>query len=240
MPSIVLGAENAGFVDGVWFGTQSFSTTNSVDIYTAVHNETDNTLAGQVIFTVDAHDLAPVSFSVSAHNLVRVSTNYTFAAGGHSVAARIINASAAVETASLPARTITVVAPAPTTPQEQVAAVGATVASAGTVVINTVSPIIESIADTVEKARDSLVKGPSPPTPKETSTPRGGTAPSRAANSIQNLFDVSLEIAGKSDVPLWRRGLGILLSVLAFLIRYWMWVLAVFVALVIWRIVRRR
>jgi len=244
LPPVALGAENAGLVNGVWFDAQSFSTTQPVQIYAAVHNETGSTLTGQVIFSVDAHDLAPVSFSVPAYNLVRVSTSDTFAAGQHSVTARIVNASADVETASAPARTITVVAPTPTTLAGQAAVVGATVANTGTTVINTVSPVAEGIANTLQNAQTSLLGGSAPKSvsAKTNTTAVGSSAPSVsvAANSLQNLFDVSLAIAGKTDVPLWKRILAIVLGVLAFLVRYWMWVLAVIVALVLWRVVRRR
>jgi len=203
----------ASLVDGVWFSTDSPASEEPVTIYVAVRNEATSTIAGKVIFSIDSENLPPVDFSVPAKGLVRVSKEYNFPRGKHSVSAQIEG-----ESTSLGNRTISVSSPPPETMKEYVQ-------EAGRTVVDTVEPIADKIEQRLEKTRDALAKiDPEIKTKKD--------------SPLTTFVEKSKEIAAQKDVPFWRRTAAFALGALIIPVHYWMWVLGLVLIGIVFRMLR--
>jgi len=79
-------AGTAGLVDGLWFSHDPVTDFADVDVYSVVHNQTDDELQGIATLVVDGTPVGAQEVRVSANNIQRVGISYTFVAGSHTVA----------------------------------------------------------------------------------------------------------------------------------------------------------
>ncbi len=221
-PSIALGAENAGLVDGIWFSNNSPKTEEVVTLYVAVRNDTDAMLQGLVIFSVDGQSLSPVSFNVLPKSIAKISKDHTFNAGKHSVEATIDTPNA--ETVYLSSKSINVSSPPPETITEKVV-------DTSKKIVGAIDPLAQGTAEKVEKIRDGIAG-------EQYRKPGKNTSMSEIKEGLKDFYETSLKIAKDEDLPLWKRATALALSGFAIPLKYWMGTLSLFLLWIIWRMLR--
>ncbi len=255
LPTTALAALNAGVVSGIWFSQQPPNAESATRIFTAVQNQSQETIDGSVAFLVDDEIIGTAAFVAAPNEVQSVSTTYTFSAGTHRVSAYITSVNqGAVAAAVVPEVRVDIPEPstsdlppdnsAATQPTQRADAHNAIVAARDTVrgVRDTIAPRMESTAQRVEDFRDTLLTPTTAtstaPTDDTTTSDEPVSAQPLRAHSPRELVNASRDIIATENVAWWRKVLGIMLSAGALLIRYWMWLLILIVAFVFWRIIR--
>ena len=85
LPSAVLGAQNAGLVNGIWFSQENIVEGQVVRIFAVVQNETSETLKGTVTFFADKVSIGTVDVSLAPSSIDRVEVEHTFENGTRAV-----------------------------------------------------------------------------------------------------------------------------------------------------------
>ena len=111
-----------------------------------------------------------------------------------------------------------------------------TIKDAGTSLLANAEPVAEAIAHRVEGFRDTLLAGTSTTHTPSTKSAATSTAGTKAAT--QEFFATSKTIAKSADLPLWKKAVGVLLTLAAFFARIWFVFLVLLVAFIAWRLVR--
>ncbi len=242
-------AVNAGVVNGVWFSNPNPQEGEVVRIFTAVQNQSNETISGTVTFLVNDSVVGSKAFSVASNDVIPVSITYTFPGGTFNVSAYIsaveeqqsVTYTLAPKTSvSVTRKTQDIETQSTATPHASSTVHIATnaVVDAGKSVLATAEPIAEAAAGRVEQLRDALLHGTSSKSENELTTETTKRTASGTKAAAENLLATSKNIAKSTDIPLWKKATGVLLTVAAFLLRIWFVFVVLFVAFIAWRLVR--
>ncbi|PIR60943.1 MAG: hypothetical protein COU68_02070, partial [Candidatus Pacebacteria bacterium CG10_big_fil_rev_8_21_14_0_10_45_6] len=86
-------ALNAGFVEGIWFSQEQFVDSTPIAVYTALRNNTNDSISGTLEFLANDNVIESVSFSLAPTQLRQFKTEHVFTAGQVQVSARIASSS---------------------------------------------------------------------------------------------------------------------------------------------------
>ncbi|PIT91276.1 hypothetical protein COU17_01460 [Candidatus Kaiserbacteria bacterium CG10_big_fil_rev_8_21_14_0_10_49_17] len=86
-------ALNAGFVEGIWFSQEEFVDSTPIAVYTALRNNTEESISGTLQFLANDDVIESISFSLAPTQLRQFKTEHVFIAGQVQVSARIASSS---------------------------------------------------------------------------------------------------------------------------------------------------
>jgi len=250
--SVAYAALNAGVVNGVWFSNPNPEEGEEIRIFTAVQNTSNETVAGTVAFLVNGDIAGTAKFTAQTNDVVAVSIPFTFSDGAYDVSAYITSSQDESVAYTIAQETSVSVAKrkaVETETQENSPVVASTTAVAEDVVeaakdtLARVTPVAESAAKRVEDFRDSLLeeKTKSTDAPTVTNTPEPvETKTFTKKEAAQHFVEDSKAISTSVDIPLWKKVVGVMLSGLALLLRFWFVLVVLVVGLVFWLLVRGR
>ena len=90
-PLTVYAAENAGFVDGIWFSHDPVTDFAATDIFTIVHNDSEAQLQGIVTLFIDGTAVGARELSLGRGDIKKVTFSYEFSEGEYELATRFIS-----------------------------------------------------------------------------------------------------------------------------------------------------
>lgn len=258
-PTPTYAALNAGVVNGVWFSTPTPQAGEPVRIFAAVQNTSGERVSGTVAFLVNEEIVGTATFTADNNEVLSVSIPYVFQDDGtHDVRAYITDSKNDAVTYAIAPRTPVSVAPSatpPTTPTQEpsrlfasatttLAEVPAVTAEVGRRVAARITPTAESAARRIEQFRDRLLQ---PSTQTQTTSLSTNDSANGAQNTtatkkeaLSRFVSTAKHIFNTSELPLWKKALGIILSGLALLVRFWFIPLVLLVALAVWLLARGR
>ncbi len=248
-------ALNAGVINGVWFSTASPEAGEEVRIFTAIQNQSTETISGSVAFLVNTKIVGSASFTVPRNNVLSVSIPYVFPGGDYDVSAYITS----VENQNV-AYTIvseTSVSVSHKTPEVQAfepnfANASSTLAQASEEVLETgkdildkIEPIAEATAVQIEEFRNEfLEESESSDTNSEISSSNTSIQAQEESNQettlVDKFFQESKAILSTDGIPIWKKATGVLLSLLALIVRFWFIPLVLMILIILWALVRGR
>ena len=242
-PVSVHAAVNAGVVNGVWFSKNNPQEGEVVRIFTAVQNQSPETVNGSVAFLVNDDIIGTKKFSVQSNDIIPVSIEYTFTGGENEVSAYITSVEdEAVAYTIAPqtsvqvslndsAQTKSVLSTTEIAPLADDAV--NTITNVTKKVTDTVDPISEKTAIRIEEFRDNLLSTKTEQ--EETTKP---TSPKTKTETAKAFLQTSKDITSTPELSVWEKTLGVLLSFLALLVRFWFIFVILIVAFISWRLVR--
>lgn len=261
-PYVTQAALNAGVVDGVWFSSTTPTEGEEVRIYTAIQNQSDETITGTVAFLVNGDIVGTAPFTVVRNDIIRVSTPYTFTGGEYDVSAYITSAQENNVAYTTVSKTPVSVTKTKTATERKlsldaappvVADTADTVLTKSTEVLASVAPAVETAAEKIESFRDTFT------TPTSTSTatvslletsssahaevppsPSASPSVSSAKVAATTLVHDTKELFAIDGLALWKKALGAVLSFFAFVLRLWYVVVLLLFFYIFWRLVRGR
>lgn len=257
VPAFAFGALNAGVVDGVWFSNPNPEEGEEVRIFTAVQNSSNETIQGTVAFLVNEDIVGTAPFSAQSNEIISVSITHTFTDGDHDVSAYITSVEEDnVAYTIVPDTSVSVAQRAPletetnaeetavnTTATSTLETVTETVTETGKDVLTNIEPVTESAAARIEAFRDTLLATTTSTTNATTTTVESHTDTTHDVSKLtatRDFFTTSKTIATTEGIALWKKIVGVLLSILALLLRLWFIPLILILALIFWRMVRGR
>jgi len=256
-PFFSYAALNAGVVNGVWFSNPNPEEGEEVLMFTAVQNMSGETVSGTVAFLVNEKIVGSDTFTVFNNQVIPVSVPYIFEDGAHEVSAYITSSQDenVVYTIS-PETSVSVSPKINALPKDEVevtktSSASSTLALVTEAVTDTskdtlakVDPIAESVAQKVENFRDDFIKVE--PDVENFQSVEGfeeekiHEPPSTKKQAAKNFLSDSKLISKIEGLAIWKKAVGISLSFLSLLIRFWFILLTIFVLLFFWMLVRGR
>ncbi|QSH39694.1 hypothetical protein JXR01_01665 [Candidatus Kaiserbacteria bacterium] len=239
-------AVNAGVVNGVWFSKANPEAGETIRIFTAVQNQSAETINGSVAFLVDEDIVGTKKFSVTPNDIIPVSIGYTFLGGEHDVSAYITSVeNEPVAYTIAPQTSVSVSSSEPQSTQEiaknlleSSSATEAldTITDTATNLTKGIDPITQKTAERIEEFRDALLEQniATESSSSETETKE----PATKYETAKEFVKTSKTIAATTEINLWQKVVGISLSLLALLVRLWFIFIIAIVAFVFWRLVR--
>ena len=254
-PTVSSAALNAGVVNGVWFSTATPEEGEKVRIFTAIQNQSNETIQGNVAFLVNTEIVGTTSFTVQSNDIIPVSIQYIFPGGDYDVSAYITSVKDQNVAYTIVSETSVSVSRRDSEEKvsntiEESSAASSTLSEtkevfieSGKDILDKIEPIAESTAVRIEEFRDSILATTtseisqtdtitSPPTQKE-SVSKGSTATSK-------FLSESKDIVTTKGLSVWKKTVGISLSFAALLVRFWFIPLVLFIGIVFWLLVRGR
>lgn len=162
---------SAGFApQSIWISRTHVIAGESVNIFTVLYNSSENTVAGEIIFTLDNSSIGTKEFTLNPGEAQTVFLPWVAKAGNHSISARIENALVAntnTKTSVLNQATgnitVSVEAPPPPSPSAQVlnsavTAITSGVASSAPAVMSALTSLYEKTEALREDAKSALEK----------------------------------------------------------------------------------
>lgn len=252
-PFFSYAALNAGVINGVWLSNPSPEAGETVRIFTAVQNSSGETVTGTVAFLVNGDIVGTATFTITNNDVIPVSTEYTFEDGAHDISAYITSSDDSVAYTIAPDISVSVARKAPVTTEEtketanattSLASITDTVTQKSRETLDSVQPIAERAAKRVETFRDSFVQATSTATniEQETQDIKEVTDDEKKSekSATKTFAADSKKIAQSEGVPIWKKAVGIALSLLALLLRFWFVLVVLIVGLVFWFMIRGR
>lgn len=248
-------ALNAGVINGVWFSNPNPEEGELVKIFTAVQNSSDETISGTVAFLVSG-DIAGTSvFTVQSNDIISVSTEYIFEDGAYDVSAYItsVDDNSVVYTV-VPDTSVSVTRRAPTVNTQPeidnknknasstLESITDIVTGSGKSILTNIDPVAESVAENVEEFRDSFLASTTTPAVESTGEKSAAvkvTVPTKK-QAAQNFVNSSKTIVTTDGIPMWKKATGVLLSLLALIVRFWFIPLVLMILIIFWVLVRGR
>ncbi len=251
-PTYGYATENAGFVDGIWFSKQNTVEGETISIFVAVQNQTDQIANGTVTFYDANKQIGEVVFATAPNSIDPVAIRYTLATGEHPISAHITpSANSKLTYITLPVRTIfTKAAPLPSTPtpiQESATELLSTLESvASSSAVQTISEAAGTVASTSGVLANNIFSQIDPKAKEIAEALRNKSAELRNEQKVTNSnIDMATSSAADSSTVLSQSTgkLGQLaavgLTALAFVFQHWLWHLIVAGSLIILRTIYR-
>jgi len=251
LPIITFAALNAGVVDGVWFSTSNPKAGEPIKIFTAVQNQSNETIKGNVSFLVNSKIIGSTKFTVRSNEIKSVSIDYTFSGGNYEVSAYITSVKEQnVVYTIVPKTSISVQTKSKDVAKENDSKIinnapstlltkTEKIINSGKNIISKMDPVTESLAQKIETFRNKVISEKAP----ESNIKKIATKKTKDTNEIQEIkkfIDKSKTILSTKKLPIWNKILGITLSILALLLRLW-FVLVVFIlGIFFWSLIRGR
>ena len=247
LPTFASAAENAGFIDGIWFSKQNAIAGDEVQIFVAVQNQTAKKTRGTVTFFDSGKEIDKVAFSLEPNSIRAVPTKYILKEGEHSISAQITPTygSKLVYT-TLPVRIVYT----PPKPQEQ---------SGVDRVANTAADLAESLSDAAKKIDTSILADSAADVAQNTASSTNVAARSifkridpKAQELAKEFTDKSAELKQETEetpknkieellgVKRTRQLAAAGFATLAFVFHHWLWHLIVAISLVILKAMFRK
>lgn len=222
-PLGVSAALNAGVVEGVWFSTPTPSEGESVRIFTAIQNQSDQTITGSVSFLVNSEIVGSTDFFVTKNNVVPVSVEYVFTGGNHDVSAYITS----VKEQSVTYTTLSDTSVSVARKEKKALALPTNIPEVIETIkekaVTGVNPFVESVVEKLEDTRDKIL-------PLEI----------EEESAAKELVETVKVVSSIEGLEIWKKAGVIGLTILSFLVRMWFVFVILFVAFVFWRGVRGR
>jgi len=237
---------NAGVVNGVWLSNPEPKDGESIRIFTAVQNQSETAFNGTVVFLVNSEVVGSKDFTVKSNTIIPVSIQYTFTGGKNEVSAYITATKDqnVISTTALKTSVSVVHNPskdAPTVEKDIAKTATSTIAIATNTLIDTgksvlsiAEPLSEATANRIESFRDILLTATTTETTQTSEKPTQTTTKGAA----QEFLASTKSIAQTSELPLWKKGVGIVLTLLALLSRIWFIGIILLFGFIFWRSVR--
>lgn len=248
-PVFSYAALNAGVVNGVWFSNPNPEDGEHVRIFTAVQNSSTQTIEGTVAFLVDKKIIGTAPFTVMSNDIMPISVEYIFKSGAHDVSAYITTVAHESVTYTTVPNTSVSVTTRITEDSTQVHSASSTIAATTELlteqsknIIAKLAPSIESTADRIDNFRNSLLVSTSSSNTTNVSSTTSPLyqSPKTKKEAAQNFLHTSGSIAKDDSIPIWKRVVGILLSVLTLCLRFWFIFFILIFALIFWIMIRGR
>ena len=197
-------AETAGLQAGfaqsaIWMSRTHVVAGESVNIFTVLYNSSDNSISGDVVFSIDDASIGTKNFTLGAGETQIVSVPWVAKSGNHTVSARIEKATGISEnTAALNQTTgnitVSIEAPSPPSPAAQMlntvtSAIQTGVASTAPAIASAVGALYDTTESLREQAKAALLKQLAEKAPADASAkskqPAGtpGSGPAEAGDS---------------------------------------------------------
>jgi len=254
-PVIAQAALNAGVVNGVWFSNPNPEADEEVRIFTAVQNQSQETITGNVAFLVNTEIVGSAAFTIQSNDVIPISVKYVFPGGDYDVSAYITSVENQSVAYTIVSETYVSVSGTQTETnafeQEKDFSTASTTLSqtkevlldSSKDILDTIEPLVESVAVNLEDFRDSLLATTTDSEVilensdgfEETSS----ETPSKTAASKKFLVE-SKTIATNTGLTIWKKVTGISLSLLALVVRFWFVPLVLLVLLIFWLLIRGR
>lgn len=249
--SFLFAAVNAGVVNGVWFSKANPKEGETIQIFTAVQNQSTEKITGSVVFLVNGDIIGTKKFAVAPNDVIPVSIGYTFLGGEHDVSAYIASVEDQIVAYTIATQSSVSVASSETQPtqtqQKNILESSSPSEALNTItqttkkVTNNIEPITQKTANRIEEFRDTLLSDSpiltvvnSDNADTQSSTQKEPTK----KEATQDFLKDSKTIATATDINLWKKVAGVLLSLLALFVRLWFIFVIVFVVFIFWRLVR--
>ncbi len=235
---------NAEVLTNIWYSTTTINENDSINIYAGFQNHSTKNLSLTAGFFVDDVQIGKADYVASPKSLIKLSATYTAVKGGHTAQAKILDI-AEVGGSNIDKLSVDNLL------AKESEKNGFNVVHQITQqeVINTAKEIVNTVADTVSKTTDSVVKNidtqaeklatyvESLKTPTEVSSLDSKTPTQIAQDKITGkVLGISTENTNNTQNSQQNKSfsiINILLDALAFIIRHWIWTLAVVVVVVL-------
>lgn len=161
----------AGFAqNSIWLSSTRVVAGDSVNIFTVLYNSSENSISGDIIFTVDSATIGTKNFSLGAGETQIVSLPWIAKVGNHSVSARIekaldtnTNTATSVLNQTTGNITVQIEAPPPPSPTVQIldsvaSAIETGVASSAPKILGALNSIYDKTESLREGAKSALEK----------------------------------------------------------------------------------
>ena len=161
LPAWSEAAVRAGFPSQpLWLSSEQATAGDSVTIFTVLYNESEKTVGGNLVFTVDGQRITSLTFSLDAGKSSLESAQWKATAGNHTISALIESASdtsldQTVTLSNEKAGSITLAVAEPPPPSPVIQAVS-TVSNIAGSIASTSLPLITSAAESVYRATEAL------------------------------------------------------------------------------------
>lgn len=248
IPIFVHAAVNAGVVNGIWFSKSNPQAGETISIFTAVQNQSARPVVGSVGFLVNGDIVGTKKFSVKSNDVVPVSIEYTFLGGKHEVSAYITSVEDESVAYTVVQKTSVSIpssqkarnesAPKNVVSTSSTSGVLKTLEKTTKNITTSIDPITENVAERIEEFRDSLLVAEDNSTGDTTMLVTENEEDKTKVEIAKDFLKGSKTIATNPDINLWKKVVGVLLSLLALLVRLWFVFVILLAVFIFWRLVR--